>query len=349
MSQSYEILETLQDDVIAVLRATPTLADASIMAEANGDIESQVERALGLHRQGSGGKAGLVLIVLQPEVTEAEGNLPGPPLIIRQEIQVIEHPRINRSAAGSGLRSSHAAVLALHALHHHIMGSHSLYAEAKPIEPLPAREGLVSHVVSLFMRANGVAGPGKVAAVTVAEGVDATLSSVRFVKDAPGARDSGEMLAVDESSAVKFSTNGQDTVPDPTGPEAPEEFWYAQMEDDSSWTIFGFIKTIVGESDPIYTELGSWSSSDSAASPDLATWPAGQSVTGTTGGDTIILTCTTAGAAIYYTTDGSYPDATNGTLYTAPIEGAGIGTTYRTAAYKTGLNPGNCLQFTITE
>jgi hypothetical protein len=37
-------------------------------------------------------------------------------------------------------------------------------------------------------------------------------------------------------------------------------------------------------------------------------------------GTKVAISCATEGAAIYYTTDGSTPSATNGTLYTAPIE-----------------------------
>ena len=167
MSAAYELLETLQEDTIAVLKSTPTLAHANIIAEQNGDLESEVERLLGFTKSGSGGKRGLVLVVMQPEVTSAEANLPGPPMIVKQEIQVIEHPRINRTAAGTNLRSSHAALLALNALHLHGMGGHATYAEEKPIEPLPMKDGLVSHVVSVFARANGLQGPGKAGAVEV--------------------------------------------------------------------------------------------------------------------------------------------------------------------------------------
>ena len=166
MSEAYELLETLQEDVIAILRAAVDVSDGNIIAEQNGDLESEVERILGISKSGSGGKRGLALIVLLPEVSTAESNLPGPPLIVKQEIQVLEHVRINRGPAGTGLRSSHAAVLALNALHHHVLGSHALYAEDQPIQPLPARDGLISHVVTLFARMNGITGPGKPLGVT---------------------------------------------------------------------------------------------------------------------------------------------------------------------------------------
>lgn len=64
--------------------------------------------------------------------------------------------------------------------------------------------------------------------------------------------------------------------------------------------------------------------------------------------DIITLTTATAGAAIYYTTDGSYPTPDNGTLYAAPITGAIVGTTYRAAAYLSPLNPSDLAQFVVS-
>lgn len=235
MSEPYEILETVQADVIAILQAGLTISAANIIAEQNGDLESEVERILGITKSGTGGKRGLAVIVMMPEVASAEPNLPGPVFVVKQQIQVIEHPRINRGTAGTGLRSSHAALLAMQILHHHTLGGHALYAEDKPVEPLPVKDGLISHVLTLSMQANGLTGPGKVAPVSVTEA-----------------------------------------------------------------------------------------------------------------DDIITLACATAGAAIYYTTDGSYPTPTTGTLYTAPITDAVVGDTWRVAAYKTGLNPSDCLEFTIT-
>jgi hypothetical protein len=57
----------------------------------------------------------------------------------------------------------------------------------------------------------------------------------------------------------------------------------------------------------------------------------------------VTLTCATAGAAIYYTTDGSYPSSKNGTLYGAPIdiEAACI---LRAAAEKAGMQQSSVQQ-----
>jgi len=56
-------------------------------------------------------------------------------------------------------------------------------------------------------------------------------------------------------------------------------------------------------------------------------------------GASITLTCATSGAAIYYTTDGSYPCSTNAeaTLYAAPF--AAVAGTLKAAAEKSGLQP----------
>ena len=52
-------------------------------------------------------------------------------------------------------------------------------------------------------------------------------------------------------------------------------------------------------------------------------------------GDTVALSCATAGATIYYTTDGSVPDDTS-TVYSAPIA-ITAATTIKAIAVKTGL------------
>jgi hypothetical protein len=51
----------------------------------------------------------------------------------------------------------------------------------------------------------------------------------------------------------------------------------------------------------------------------------------------VSLSCDTAGATIRYSTDGDYPDATNGTTYTVPFAVAS-GTTVRAVATKSALD-----------
>jgi hypothetical protein len=234
---SYDLLETLQADVLAILQATPALADAVILSDNEGDIEAKVVRALAPLKSSAGGKNGLACVVLLPEITQSEANLPGPPVTVEIQIQTLENVLINRRAeGGTGLRSSQAALIVLNALHLHSLGGQSLYSDKDPITPVKVKAGHVSHAVLLKLRANGLQGPGKAAAVSV------------------------------------------------------------QMSED-----------------------------------------------------TITLACATSGADIYSSTDGSYPDSTNGTLYTAPFAAPDVGTVVRAAAYKNDLNPGDVLEFRITD
>lgn len=62
----------------------------------------------------------------------------------------------------------------------------------------------------------------------------------------------------------------------------------------------------------------------------------------------VAITCATAGASIYYTTNGTLPTATNGTAYTTPFTKPAAGTIVRAAAYKASLSPSNCNETTIT-
>jgi len=64
-------------------------------------------------------------------------------------------------------------------------------------------------------------------------------------------------------------------------------------------------------------------------------------------GANIVLSCATAGAEIFYTTDERYPTPDDGSLYEGPMPAvAGV---YRAAAYLEGMNPGNACRFTITD
>jgi hypothetical protein len=64
----------------------------------------------------------------------------------------------------------------------------------------------------------------------------------------------------------------------------------------------------------------------------------------------LTLSCGTVGAAIHYTTDGSFPRPGSGTtiLYTSPLALAS-GTQLRAAAYVPGQNPGDVLELTLTD
>lgn len=72
------------------------------------------------------------------------------------------------------------------------------------------------------------------------------------------------------------------------------------------------------------------------------------SSTGPAAPATVTITCATAAAAIYYTTDGSYPSSANeaATLYAAPFVQA-TAATIRAAAEKTGLQQSNVRQLTL--
>jgi hypothetical protein len=81
-------------------------------------------------------------------------------------------------------------MLALSTLHLHQFGAHVLYADAKPIEPLPAVAGMVSHSITLYLRAGGItvaARPLQVQAALASDLVTLTCatgsSSIRYTTD----------------------------------------------------------------------------------------------------------------------------------------------------------------------
>ncbi len=66
-------------------------------------------------------------------------------------------------------------------------------------------------------------------------------------------------------------------------------------------------------------------------------------------GSSVTLTCATGSAAIYYTTDGSYPSSANATatLYSAPFN-VPTAATLRAAAQLSGSQPSDVAQTSLT-
>jgi hypothetical protein len=193
------ILETIQQDVLGTLQATPSLRDAKIIADDAGDIEARVIRSLAPMSGGESLLSGLAIVVLQPEITDAEQNLPGPPGNISIEIQVIENVPVNRSPNGTGLRSSSAALEVLASLQLIQLGTVLLYADRDPVQPLPVKTGHVSHAVRLLARSPG-------------------LTSVRCAQVVPSiAEDAITLTTATPEAVIRYTTDGSY----PAAPHSP--------------------------------------------------------------------------------------------------------------------------------
>jgi hypothetical protein len=348
-----DFLETLQADVLAILRATPSLAGVNIIAEDDGDMEAKIMRGLGTLKGGSTHKAGSVAVVMLPAITEAEANLPGPPLTVSVKVQVIEQSIINRAAAGSGVRSSEGALRVLNALHHHGLAYAALFAGANPVEPVDVKKGYLSHMVSLTLQFRGLSGPGKPSQVEVA--MDDGVSQIRrwsFLADSAATAGNftftitSALLAAPEVVVVPIYEGEAQKGTAFTGRVL------AAMTGNANMAAAGMIFSLSVSLSFLFLTVPPTDNDASLniqVAHDTDRIVSAVSVTTQAGRvPYITYTCATAGASIRYTTDGSYPTPDKGTLYSAPFAAPPVGTTVRAAAYKTGLNPGDCLEFNIT-
>ena len=340
MSDTADLLEVLQADVLAVLKNTPGLSTLNILADNAGDIEARVQKSLGA-LTAIGGKNGLSIVVLRPEVTQAESNMPGPPLTLKVEVQCIEHVLFNRAAAtGTLVRSSQAALMVLRALGLCGLGSRLLYADKDPIQPVPVKPGYVSDAVTVYCKVAGLEPAAKPLAVQA------------------------EMVTTNGSAVVSGSLmNGTNPITFPTMPFAGEGPAGGDMYDyPFDGTQLAFIRWNGGNGswellisdvtlgDSLWSGWGV-----SAETPlDEIVWLPSNSETGTpiitliSGGNALQLTCATAGSTIRYTLDGKFPTPES-TLYSAPITGLQAGTIVRAAAYVTGMAPSDITEILITE
>jgi hypothetical protein len=325
MSAQDDMLEVLQDDVFQVLKSVPGLALANVLKDDEGDIDATVAKSLATLTT-TGGKRGLAVIVLRPQVVTAEKNLPGPAMTVQIDIQCIEHVLFNRDATNGTLkRSSQAALNVLAGLHLRGLGDLTLFAQKDPIKPVPVKKGHVSEAVTLFANTAGFMGPGRVSQV------QAEMREGILVAGAGTASANGfysEYGVVDDKTA--WSKSGSDTYPKISFAASGDGYWIIQP------AVSGGNYTAPGDGIDSPALVSEWTNSGLALPVPTVTAAAG-----------LALTCSTPGCSIRYTTDGSYPGA-DATLYTAPITGLDAGDLIRAAAYATDLDPSDVTRILLT-
>lgn len=337
MADTNQLLEVLQSDVLAVLKATPALALANVISDNEGDIEAKVAKALST-LTATGGKNGLAVVVLLPEITEGEKNLPGPPLTVKLEVRVLENVLLNRAAAtGSLIRSSQAALTVLSTLQLRHMGDCLLYADKDPVSPVEVKKGHVSHAVTLFAKFNGFVTPKPL-------GVTASFEASAFppiiLSGTAGPNIDGVITYAGQINGKPSWNNGL------TGAAAVViqyvglgDTWYINPVGGGGPVKFQAYKAAGGASTPVGLTGWTITSAGSTGAPVLAEGSSG---------DVLSLACASPSSTIRYTTDGTFPSP-SATLYTTPIPGLATGTVVRAAAYVAGMPPGDVLELTITE
>lgn len=119
------------------------------------------------------------------------------------------------------------------------------------------------------------------------------------------------------------------------------QLFHRWQTDEAAWTFSGMARLDTEEGKVSYGVTFSRFGCD--AEPPRTSMPTSALVDGS-----VVLSTATAGAAIWYTTDGSYPtpDGATSTLYTAPFPAASC--TLRAAAYHAGLMTGDVLTAVIS-
>lgn len=342
MSATDQLLEILQADVYAVLKNTPGLATANVIADDEGDIESRVARALSTVTA-TGGKSGLAVVVLLPEVDQAEANLPGPVMALKVEVRVLENVLLNRNATtGTLIRSSQAAMRVLGALHHQHLGGQFLYAQKNPVTPVEVKTGHVSHAVTLTSPVNGITNPEKPLGVTpdmAPGGIPATITLAQA-----GAPTAGQWFKLQLGAVLETWTYGPGGVAIGGSNTATADNLAAEINASST-----LVSATSANAEIVLTALVPGVGGNSIIPTTNCNYLyMGDAFEGGVDGPPLLsLTCATTGVTIRYTTDGGYPSPQDGTLYTTPVE-LEAGTVVRAAAYKAGLNPGDVIEFTIT-
>lgn len=119
-----DTLLQIELDLVAVLALSPELVDVAIIPQrtapgdtGGGEVNDVIEDALaGIATKN--GKSGVAIIVMMPEASPEDENLPGPQLDLECVIRIIENRLINEGETGTGKSAPHLAAFISRYLHH---------------------------------------------------------------------------------------------------------------------------------------------------------------------------------------------------------------------------------------
>lgn len=168
-------LTDLQADIVGRLKADEELGQYVILSERHGDIDADINQALGLVSSATG-KVGLCLIVMQMVGSAESSDYPVPVLRPMIVTRILENPALNTS----GPRALDLALRVALVLHHY--QPHALVSALTPETPLivPAADpaGSVAYEVQLscYQERANLGGKVPTPAVSAASGPIVTIT-----------------------------------------------------------------------------------------------------------------------------------------------------------------------------
>lgn len=150
-----DMLRLLQEDVYGRINNDAFFSDVPVLLARKGLVDSDVETALGGLNE-KGGKSGVCVIVLMPEVEAPEGETPGPVIEVVMSCQVVTRPLLAEDpVTGNGKDAEQIGLNIVNLLHRFIpyrVGS-IMMADKKPLRPLAAAApGEVQYLAVLRLR-----------------------------------------------------------------------------------------------------------------------------------------------------------------------------------------------------
>lgn len=101
MTPSDDLLELLQDDLLARLAMDSYFEDVKLISQQDGDLDKEVELVLA-GRTKKAGKSGACVILHSVDIAESTPELPSPELFLEATFECTEHHKLNRSSLGTG-------------------------------------------------------------------------------------------------------------------------------------------------------------------------------------------------------------------------------------------------------
>lgn len=129
-------LASLQADLAAKLNAEPFFAPINVQLERNELYASEIALAT-VWQTPRGGRMGVGVIVAMPEINVEDPDSPGPELVCRQTLTVLEEPNINQNpATGTGIFAEDIGIYLIALLHQFALAQNiTLYARGNVLTP----------------------------------------------------------------------------------------------------------------------------------------------------------------------------------------------------------------------